>query len=201
MNTGSLISSPNKPAVSFIRLINGINSCIEVDRSMYFLSVVLREIYACIFLPQWIGHPAYIVTKPVCDNTDSREAWSPYFHPPAKSASTYHSRPHEVSVLCIIPLSLVSIRYLQILLTDCSCERCVSLLNIARWWVSIVMSGRVVPFKYTSMPKIPHYFQIFFPGRTIFVFVQKWISRWSIVCSTFCGLWIKTQRLDNSINK
>ena len=35
--TGSLVSSPNKPEVSFIRLINGINSLIEVDRAMYLL--------------------------------------------------------------------------------------------------------------------------------------------------------------------
>ena len=51
-NTGSLFSSPNKPEVSFVRLINGINSLIEVDRAMYFLSVLLRAIYFCIFLPQ-----------------------------------------------------------------------------------------------------------------------------------------------------
>ena len=43
--TGSIVSSPNKPAISFIRLINGINSLIEVDRAMYSLSVVLMVIY------------------------------------------------------------------------------------------------------------------------------------------------------------
>ena len=31
----SLVSIPNKPAVSFIRLINGINYLNEVDREMY----------------------------------------------------------------------------------------------------------------------------------------------------------------------
>ena len=51
-DTGSLFVSPNKPAVSFIRLINGINSCIEVDRAMYSLSVVLRGIPVFILLPQ-----------------------------------------------------------------------------------------------------------------------------------------------------
>ena len=39
------------------------------------------------------------------------------------------------------------------------------------------------------------------PGRTIFTFVQKWISSWSIVCRTFCGLLIKTQSSDNYINQ
>ena len=51
-NNGSIVSSSNKPAVSFIRLINGINSLIEVDRAMYSLYVELREIYVCIFPPQ-----------------------------------------------------------------------------------------------------------------------------------------------------
>ena len=51
-NTGSLVSSQNKPTVSFIRLINGINSIIEVEIEMYSLSLVLREIYVCILLPQ-----------------------------------------------------------------------------------------------------------------------------------------------------
>ena len=41
-NTVSLVSGPNKPAVSFIRIINGINYGIEVYRAMYLLSVVLR---------------------------------------------------------------------------------------------------------------------------------------------------------------
>ena len=40
-----------------------------------------------------------------------------------------------------------------------------------------------------------------FPGRTVFIFVQNWISSLGIVCSTFCGLRIKTQSLDNSINQ
>ena len=44
-NTGSLFSSPDKPAVSFIRIINGINSRIEVNRAMYSLFVVMRAIY------------------------------------------------------------------------------------------------------------------------------------------------------------
>ena len=51
-NTGSLVSSPNKTAVSFIRLTTGINSLIEFDREMYSLSIVLRAIYVFIFLPQ-----------------------------------------------------------------------------------------------------------------------------------------------------
>ena len=51
-NTGSFVSIPNKPAVSFIRLINVINSHIEVDRAMYLLYVVLRVISVCIFLPK-----------------------------------------------------------------------------------------------------------------------------------------------------
>ena len=72
--TGSLVSSPNKSAVSFIRLIKGINSRIEVDRAMYSLYVVLRAISVCILLPQWIGHPAYMITKPVRDKTDSGES-------------------------------------------------------------------------------------------------------------------------------
>ena len=33
-NTGSLVSIPNKSAVSFVKLINGINSLVEVDRAM-----------------------------------------------------------------------------------------------------------------------------------------------------------------------
>ena len=51
-NTGSLVSSPNKPAVFFIRLINGINYLIEVNRAMYSLSVVLREFSVCNLLSQ-----------------------------------------------------------------------------------------------------------------------------------------------------
>ena len=41
-NNGSLVSSLNKPAISFIRLINEINYLIRVDRAMYSLSVVMR---------------------------------------------------------------------------------------------------------------------------------------------------------------
>ena len=51
-NTGYIVSSPNKPTVYFIIIINGINYLIEVDRAMYSLSVVLREISVCILLPQ-----------------------------------------------------------------------------------------------------------------------------------------------------
>ena len=57
--TGSLVNSPNNPAVSLIRPKNGITSRIALDRAMYSLSVVLREIYVCSLLPQLIGHPAY----------------------------------------------------------------------------------------------------------------------------------------------
>ena len=70
-NTGSLVNSSNNLAVSFMRPKNGITSRISLDRAMYSLSVVLRAIYVCKFLPQVIGHPAYIMTKPVRDNTDS----------------------------------------------------------------------------------------------------------------------------------
>ena len=87
-NTGSLVNSPNNPAVSFIRPKNGITSRIALDRAMYLLSVVLRAIYFFSLIPQVIGHPAYIITKPVRDNTDSGLSLFPYFHPPEKSAST-----------------------------------------------------------------------------------------------------------------
>ena len=67
----TVAKSPNNLAVSFIRPRNGINSRIELDKAMYLLSVVLRAIYVCSLLPQVIGHPAYNITKPVRDNTDS----------------------------------------------------------------------------------------------------------------------------------
>ena len=70
-NNGYLVIIQNKPAVSFIRLINGINSLIEVDRAMYSISVVLRDISVCILLFRRNGHPEYIIKKPVLDNTDS----------------------------------------------------------------------------------------------------------------------------------
>ena len=70
-NTGSIVNCPNNQAVSFMRPKNGITSRIALDRAMYSLSVLLREISAYNLLPQVIGHPAYIITKPVRDNTDS----------------------------------------------------------------------------------------------------------------------------------
>ena len=85
-NTGSLVNIPNNPAVSFMRPKNGITSRISLDRAMYSLSVVLRAIYVCKFIPQVIGHPAYIITKPVRDNTDSRLSLLPSFRPPSKAA-------------------------------------------------------------------------------------------------------------------
>ena len=69
-NNISLVNSPNNPTVSFIRPKNGITSRIALDRAMYSLSVVLRSIYVFSLLPQVIEHPAYIITKPVRDNTD-----------------------------------------------------------------------------------------------------------------------------------
>ena len=86
-NTGSLVNSPNNPAVAFMRPRNGITSHISLDRAMYSLSVLLRGISVLNLLPQVIGNPAYTMTKPVRDNTDSGMLWLPYFHPPAKSAS------------------------------------------------------------------------------------------------------------------
>ena len=83
-NTGSLVNIPNNRAVSFMRPRNEITSRIALDRAMYSLSVVLREIHVCNLLPQVIGHPAYIMTKPVRDNTDSGLSWFPSFHPPVK---------------------------------------------------------------------------------------------------------------------
>ena len=71
LNTGSLVNKPNNPAVSFMRPRNGITSCIALDREIYSLSVVLSAIYVCNLLPQVIGHPAYMMTKPIRDNTDS----------------------------------------------------------------------------------------------------------------------------------
>ena len=70
-NTGYIVNRPNNPAVYFMIPINGINSRISLDKEMYSLSVVLRAISVCSLLPQVIGHPAYIITKPVRDNTDS----------------------------------------------------------------------------------------------------------------------------------
>ena len=54
-NNESLVISPDKPIVSFIRLINGINSLIEVYIAVYFFSVVLREIYVWIFSSNELG--------------------------------------------------------------------------------------------------------------------------------------------------
>ena len=70
-NTGFLVNSPNNPAVSFMKPKKGITYRIALDRAMYSLSVVLRAISFLSLLPQVIGHPAYIITKPVRDNTDS----------------------------------------------------------------------------------------------------------------------------------
>ena len=70
-NSGSLVNSPTNPEVSFMRPKNGITSHIALDRAMYSRSVVLREISVCNLLTQVIGHPAYIMTKPARDNTDS----------------------------------------------------------------------------------------------------------------------------------
>ena len=68
----TVAKSPNNPAVSFIRPKNGITTRIALDRAMYLLSVVLRAISVCSLLPRVIGHPAYIITKTVRENTDSR---------------------------------------------------------------------------------------------------------------------------------
>ena len=88
LNNGSLVNSPNNPAVSFMRPRNGFTSRIVLDRAIYSLSVVLREISICNLIPQVIGHPAYMMTKHVRDNTDPVLSWLPSFHPPEKSAST-----------------------------------------------------------------------------------------------------------------
>ena len=87
-NTAYLVNSPNNPAVSFMRPRNGITSGIALDRAIYSLSVVLREIYVCNLIPQVIGHPAYIMTKPVRENTDSGLSRLPSFHQTEKSAPT-----------------------------------------------------------------------------------------------------------------
>ena len=70
-NTEFLVNRPNNPEVSFMRRKNRITSRIALDRAMYSISVVLRAISVCSLLPQIIGHPEYIITKPVRDNTDS----------------------------------------------------------------------------------------------------------------------------------
>ena len=43
-NNGYIVNSPNKSAVSFIRLINKINDLIEFDITMFLLYLVLRVI-------------------------------------------------------------------------------------------------------------------------------------------------------------
>ncbi len=57
-------------------------------RAMYLASVVLSAISVCSLLDQKMGHPAYIMTNPVCDRTEAGLVGSPEDHPPSKSAST-----------------------------------------------------------------------------------------------------------------
>ena len=63
---------------------------------MYSGSAVLSAISVCRELRQNMGQLAYMITIPVRDMTLSASSAFAYFHPPAKSASTEHSKLLEV---------------------------------------------------------------------------------------------------------
>ena len=86
-NTGSLVNSPNNPAVSFIRPRNGITSRIALDKALLAFSSTQGNFCLQLASPSnWASSIHY--KKPVHDNTDSGLSWFPSFYPPSKSAST-----------------------------------------------------------------------------------------------------------------
>ena len=130
-NFGSSWLTGKNERISSMRFKKGSTSRIATDNAMYSASVVLKAISVCNLLPQNIGQPAYEMTKPVRDKTDSGLVVSPLLNPPAKSASTWHSRPFVVSGRKMIPLSIVPSRYLHILLIALSWDSFGLLLNLA----------------------------------------------------------------------
>ena len=76
----------------------------------------------------------------------SRSAYSDASQLPAKSASTYTSRPFYFTGLMIVPLSLVPFKYLAIHPIAFVCYFLVNVYNIAHWWV---MYASVNPFTYS----------------------------------------------------
>ena len=101
-------------ANSFRRVIVGNTSRRAVLSAIYSASVVDRAIWVCNLLTQYIGQPAYLSTKPVRDRTFSALSTSVRSQPPAKSASTKHSRPFFLSGLNLKPKVLVPLRYFPI---------------------------------------------------------------------------------------
>ena len=71
LNSGFLGNNPNMAEISFSKLRNGMVSRMDEESAMYSLSVVLSAISVWSLLHQVIGQPAYIITKPVLDRTDS----------------------------------------------------------------------------------------------------------------------------------
>ena len=131
LKTGLQVSNLNILAISFVKLMKEITSCMAVDSTIYSFLVVYSVLSVCILFPNVMGHPAYTITQPILETTDSCAALSPSLHPPEISAFTQHSNPLDRSGLKIIPLSWVSSKHIIIFLTTLSQESLGSLLNLA----------------------------------------------------------------------
>ena len=70
-NLGFGLCSVKISPTSIMRFIKGITSRIACDSATYSYSIVLRVISVWSLLYHVRGHPAYIITEPVCERTHS----------------------------------------------------------------------------------------------------------------------------------
>ena len=87
-NLGFFMRRVNNLFISTTIVIGGKTSSKAHDNAMYSASAVLRAIYVCNELRQYMGQFAYMMTISVRDITFSASLDSACFQPPAKYAST-----------------------------------------------------------------------------------------------------------------
>ena len=120
---GKHSTSGNTQLNSFNKWINGRSYLRAWLITTYSASAELKQISVCRWDFQIMGQLLYLNMYPVLDKQFLGWSWSTLFQFPAKSASTYSSRPFFKSGMNTIPLYLVETRYLLILITAFSCVK------------------------------------------------------------------------------
>ena len=137
---------------SFVKCGTQMKSLRAVERATYSASVVKSMTILCILEDHGMGQFVCIMTHPVQLRQEEGSWAFASEKVPAKSASTGHSKPFEMSGVIVMPSSFVRLRQRTIRFAATSWLLFGSMENREHWCVANCMSGRVEDVRQLSWP-------------------------------------------------
>ena len=116
--------------------------------------VVLNAVSDCIFEPQVMGHPTYMIINPVLDFAVTLLRCAVSWYQFLQKSALHHSSRGDALGHILMPMSRVFMRYLLILRITCLCEDLEFAPCSAHCWTAYAMLGHVDFSKMLSWPRI-----------------------------------------------